>query len=44
MRLSSRQLGDVAALAREAGQREIMPRFRNLAPGTVLTKSGPLDR
>ncbi len=43
MRLSSRQLGDVAALAREAGRCEIMPRFRNLAPGTVLTKSGPLD-
>ncbi len=43
MRLSARQLADVAALLREAGRREIMPRFRNLEAGSVRTKSGPLD-
>ena len=43
MKLSARQLGDIAALLRDAGKREIMPRFRNLAAGSVREKSGPLD-
>ena len=43
MNFSARRLADVAALLRDAGRREIMPRFRNLAAGSVRTKSGPLD-
>ncbi len=43
MQLTTRQLADIAALLREAGQREILPRFRNLEAGSVRTKSGPLD-
>ena len=43
MTFSRHQLADVAALLREAGQREIMPRFRNLEAGSVRAKSGPLD-
>jgi fructose-1,6-bisphosphatase/inositol monophosphatase family enzyme len=41
--LPARRLEDIAALLREAAQREIMPRFRRLEPGAVRTKSGPLD-
>jgi fructose-1,6-bisphosphatase/inositol monophosphatase family enzyme len=33
----------VAALLRDAGRAEILPRFRNLAEGTVKMKTGPLD-
>ena len=43
MKFPRQQLADIAALLREAGQREIMPRFRNLEAGSVRTKSGPLD-
>lgn len=43
MKLSAARLADVAALLRDAGRREIMPRFRNLAAGDVRAKSGPLD-
>ena len=43
MRLSTRQLVDVASLLRDAAQREIIPRFRNLEAGSVRTKTGPLD-
>jgi fructose-1,6-bisphosphatase/inositol monophosphatase family enzyme len=43
MKLSARQLADVAALLRDAAVREIVPRFRNLEAGSVRTKSGPLD-
>ena len=37
------ELLTVAALLREAGRTEVMPRFRNLAEGAVRTKTGPLD-
>jgi len=40
---STAQLGIVADLLRQAAQREILPRFRNLTEGSVRTKSGPLD-
>jgi fructose-1,6-bisphosphatase/inositol monophosphatase family enzyme len=43
MRLDHRRLADVAALLREAGRAEILPRFRNLGEGGVRTKTGPLD-
>ena len=43
MRFSAEQLGGVAALMRSVARQEIMPRFRNLAAGSVRTKSGPLD-
>lgn len=43
MKLTHRQLADIDALLREAGRLEIMPRFRNLAAGSVRTKTGPLD-
>lgn len=33
----------VARLLREAVRAEVLPRFRNLGPGAVRTKSGPLD-
>jgi fructose-1,6-bisphosphatase/inositol monophosphatase family enzyme len=40
---STRQLDDIAGLLRDAGRREILPRFRNLEAGSIRTKSGPLD-
>jgi len=43
MRLSTGQIADIDALVRDAARREIMPRFRNLAPGSVQAKTGPLD-
>jgi fructose-1,6-bisphosphatase/inositol monophosphatase family enzyme len=43
MSFSVAQLGVVETLLREAARREIIPRFRNLAAGSVRTKSGPLD-
>ena len=43
MMLSSRAIGDVATLLREAALAEIMPRFRKLASGEVRAKTGPLD-
>ena len=36
-------LRTVAALLRDAGRAEILPRFRNLADGAVRMKTGPLD-
>lgn len=43
MRISAEDLAGLAGLLREAGEREIMPRFRKLPDGAVRTKSGPLD-
>lgn len=43
MTFSVSQLSTVESLLRDAAQREIIPRFRNLADGSVRTKSGPLD-
>ncbi len=43
MKLSARQLADIDALLRDAARQDIMPRFRNLPPGSVHAKSGPLD-
>ena len=43
MTFSVSQLSTVESLLREAARREIIPRFRNLADGSVRTKSGPLD-
>jgi fructose-1,6-bisphosphatase/inositol monophosphatase family enzyme len=43
MKFDHRALADLAALLREAGQAEVMPRFRNLAPGGVRTKADALD-
>jgi len=37
------ELAALVEILRVAGQREIMPRFRNLAAGAVREKSGPLD-
>jgi fructose-1,6-bisphosphatase/inositol monophosphatase family enzyme len=37
------QLDSVADLLAAAARQEILPRFRNLAPGSVHTKTGPLD-
>jgi len=37
------ELQTVATLLREAALAEIMPRFRNLAEGSVKMKTGPLD-
>jgi fructose-1,6-bisphosphatase/inositol monophosphatase family enzyme len=37
------QAARVAALLREAVRAEVLPRFRNLAPGAIRAKSGPLD-
>lgn len=37
------QLNVVETLLRDAARQEIIPRFRNLAEGSVRTKSGPLD-
>jgi fructose-1,6-bisphosphatase/inositol monophosphatase family enzyme len=36
-------LSEVVQLVRAVARSEIMPRFRNLAPGDVQAKSGPLD-
>lgn len=36
-------LAEVVQLVRAVARTEIMPRFRNLAPGDVQAKSGPLD-
>lgn len=43
MRFSPADMAGLAALLREAGQTEIMPRFRGLAEGAVRHKTGPLD-
>lgn len=37
------ELAEIVQLVRAVARTEIMPRFRNLAPGDVQTKSGPLD-
>jgi fructose-1,6-bisphosphatase/inositol monophosphatase family enzyme len=41
--LTARQLQDLWLLMREAAEREILPRFRQLGAGAVRTKTGPLD-
>lgn len=38
-----RQLAELGLLLRAAARTEIMPRFRKLPPGSIRTKSGPLD-
>lgn len=43
MSFSRSHIGVVAALLAEAGERVVMPAFRNLAPEAVRAKSGPLD-
>lgn len=43
MRIGAARAAEVADLLREAARREIMPRFRRLAPEAVRAKSGPLD-
>ncbi|MGE4047438.1 MAG: inositol monophosphatase family protein, partial [Acetobacteraceae bacterium] len=43
MSFTRAQLATVVDLLRDAGRREILPRFRNLAEGAVRTKTGPLD-
>ncbi|MBN8899190.1 MAG: inositol monophosphatase, partial [Rhodospirillales bacterium] len=43
MRLTHRDLRDLATLLRDAARTEIMPRFRQLGPDGVRTKTGPLD-
>ncbi|MCS6891859.1 MAG: inositol monophosphatase family protein [Rhodovarius sp.] len=43
MRLDHRALEDVAALLREAAEREVMPRFRRLGPAGVRSKGSALD-
>lgn len=43
MSFTHRDLADLAALLREAGRAEVMPRFRNLRPGEVRTKTDALD-
>lgn len=40
---SLRDTREVALLLRAAARMEVMPRFRNLGPGEVRTKSGPQD-
>ena len=40
---SLRDATTVALLLQAAARAEIMPRFRNLGPGGIRTKSGPLD-
>jgi len=37
------ELAEVVQLVRAVARSEIMPRFRNLSPGDVQMKSGPLD-
>ena len=41
--LDERNLGDIVQLIRAAARVEVMPRFRNLQPGMIRTKSGPTD-
>jgi len=43
MTFTAADLSDLAQLLREAARAEILPRFRNLAAGSVRTKTGPLD-
>ena len=43
MRFDDRDLADLAALLREAGRVEVMPRFRHLGAGAVRTKTDALD-
>src|SRR5580692_8318157 len=43
MSFNHRDLTDLAVLLREAGRIEVMPRFRNLAPDGVRTKTDALD-
>lgn len=43
MTFAFRDMAPLLALMREAGERIIMPRFRNLVAGEVRRKSGPLD-
>jgi fructose-1,6-bisphosphatase/inositol monophosphatase family enzyme len=43
MSFTHRDLTDLAVLLREAGRAEVMPRFRNLAPDGVRTKTDALD-
>jgi fructose-1,6-bisphosphatase/inositol monophosphatase family enzyme len=43
MSFTHRDLSDLAVLLREAGCAEVMPRFRNLAPDGVRTKTDALD-
>lgn len=41
--MTDAELAEVLQLVRAVARTEIMPRFRNLAPGDVQAKSGPLD-
>ena len=43
MVLTERDIRNVSDVLREAAEREILPRFRRLDPGTVKTKSNPTD-
>jgi fructose-1,6-bisphosphatase/inositol monophosphatase family enzyme len=43
MIFNHRDLTDLAVLLREAGRAEVMPRFRNLRPGAVRSKTDALD-
>lgn len=43
MSFSAPEVADVVQLVRAVARSEIMPRFRNLRDGDVLTKSGPMD-
>jgi fructose-1,6-bisphosphatase/inositol monophosphatase family enzyme len=43
VRFGRGELGALAALLRDAAQRDIMPRFRRLGQGDVRIKTGPLD-
>ncbi len=43
MNFSATDLTTLAALLRDVGQTEIMPRFRKLGGGAVRQKTGPLD-
>ena len=41
--MKTSELMTVAALLRDAGRADIMPRFRRLEAGAVKVKTGPLD-
>jgi fructose-1,6-bisphosphatase/inositol monophosphatase family enzyme len=43
MSFTHRDLATLSELLREAARAEVLPRFRNLDPGSVRAKSGPLD-
>jgi fructose-1,6-bisphosphatase/inositol monophosphatase family enzyme len=43
MQLTRQQLADLDAILREAGKREIMPRFRRLAEGDIRRKTSATD-